>query len=67
MNNPGLASNIFKCYISAEDFARISGYDDIVKTISSTPVLPQWSYGTQPNGNGKNIFDLPIIVFLCFS
>ncbi|CAB3979602.1 ankycorbin isoform X1 [Paramuricea clavata] len=31
----------------AEDFARISGYDDIVKTISSTPVLPQWSYAEE--------------------
>jgi hypothetical protein len=41
--------NTLTCYISAEDFARISGYDDIVKTISSTPVLPQWSYGMQPN------------------
>ena len=36
-------------YISAEDFARISGYGDIVKMISSAPVLPQWSYGMWPN------------------
>ena len=31
----------------AQDFARISGYEDIVKIIASTPVLPLWSYGRQ--------------------
>ncbi|XP_028418657.1 ankycorbin-like [Dendronephthya gigantea] len=31
----------------AEDFARISGYGEIVRIISDTPVLPQWDYAEE--------------------
>ena len=34
-------------HIPAEDFARISGYGEIVRIISDTPVLPQWGHGMQ--------------------
>lgn len=38
-------SNFCSVSFSAEDFARISGYSEIVDMISSAPVLLQWSMG----------------------